>query len=120
VEQQLLNEGKVSSTVVRQRVEQGDMVMANRLLSHPYIIMGEIDKQGYICNIDQNKLLPPMGKYEAILRAINGDNKHTSNNIHNLSKVLLEVEKNRILRINSAEECCSLKVILEITSNKVL
>ena len=120
VEQQLLNEGKVSSTVVRQRVEQGDMVMANRLLSHPYIIMGEIDKQGYICNIDQNKLLPPMGMYEAILRITNNDNNLITNNIGNLSKVLLEVEGNRILKINSAEECCSLKVILEITSDKLL
>ncbi len=120
VEQQLLDEGKVSSTVVRQRVEQGDMVMANRLLSHPYVVIGEIDKQGYICNIDQNKLLPPAGKYEAILRAINGDNNHISNNIHNSSKVLLEIEESRILKINSAEECCSLKVILEITGNKLL
>ena len=120
VEQQLLDEGKVSSTVVRQRVEKGDMLMANRLLSHPYIIMGEIDNKSYICNIDQNKLLPPTGKYEAILRTINGDNKHASSNIHNLSKVLLEVERNRILKINSAEEYCSLKVILEITSDKLL
>lgn len=120
VEQQLLDEGKVSSTVVRQRVEQGDMVMANRLLSHPYIIMGEIDNQGYICNIDQNKLLPPMGKYEAILWTINTNNEHINSDIYNLSKVLLEVEGNRILKINSAEECCLLKVILEITSDKLL
>ena len=96
------------------------MVMANRLLSHPYIIMGEIDKQGYVCNIDQNKLLPPMGTYEAILRIINNNNNLITSNIGNLSKVLLEVEGNRILKINSAEECCSLKVILEITSDKVL
>lgn len=120
VEQQLLDEGKVSSTVVRQRVEQGDVVMANRLLSHPYIIMGEIDKQGYICNIDQNKLLPPTGTYEATLRIINNDNVFITNNIDNLSKVLLEVEGNRILKINSAEEYQSLKVILEITGDKLL
>ena len=61
-----------------------------------------------------------MGKYEAILRTINSDNNHISNNIRNLSKVLLEAEGNRILKINSAEECYSLKVILEITSDKLL
>ena len=120
VEQQLLDEGKVSSTVVRQRVEQGDMVMANRLLSHPYVVIGKVDKRGFICNIDQNKLLPPMGTHEATLRIINNDNNLITNNIGNLSKVLLEVEGNRILKINSAEEYQSLKVILEITSDKLL
>jgi hypothetical protein len=94
--------------------------MANRLLSHPYIVIGEIDKRGFICNIDQNKLLPPTGKYEAILRITSTNNEHINSDIYNLSKVLLEVAENRILRINSAEECCSLKVILEITSDKLL
>ena len=37
-----------------------------------------------------------------------------------ISKVLLEVERNRILKINSAEEYQPLKVILEITSDKLL
>ena len=120
VEQQLLDEGKVSSTVVRQRVEQGDMVMTERLLSHPYIIIGEIDKQGYICSIDKNKLLPPTGKYEAILRPTGYNNNLDISNIENLSKVLLEVNENRTLIINSAEEYHSLKVILEITGDKLL
>lgn len=120
VEQQLLDEGKVSSTVVRQRVEQGDMVMTERLLSHPYIIIGEIDKQGYICSIDKNKLLPPTGKYEAILRPAGYNNNLDISNIENLSKVLLEVNENRTLIINSAEEYHSLKVILEITGDKLL
>lgn len=120
VEQQLLDEGKVSSTVVRQRVEQGDMVMTERLLSHPYIIIGEIDKQGYICSIDKNKLLPPTGKYEAILRPTGHNNNLDISNIENLSKVLLEVKVNRTLKINSAEEYHSLKVILEITGDKLL
>ncbi len=120
VEQQLLDEGKVSSTVVRQRVEQGDMVMVNRLLLHPYVVIGEIDNKGYICNIDQNKLLPPTGKYEAILQIINTDKEHINSNIYNLSKVLLEVAENRTLKINSAEEYCSLKVILEIIGDKLL
>ena len=120
VKQQLLDEGKVSSTVVRQRVEQGDMVMTERLLSHPYIIIGEIDKQGYICSIDKNKLLPPAGKYEAILRPTSHNNNLDISNIENLSKVLLEVNENRTLIINSVEEYHSLKVILEITGDKLL
>ena len=61
-----------------------------------------------------------MGTHEATLRIINNDNNLITNNIGNLSKVLLEVEGNRILKINSAEEYQSLKVILEITSDKLL
>ena len=120
VEQQLLDKGKVSSTVVRQRVEQGEMMMSARLLSHPYIIMGVIDKQGYICDIYQNKLLPPAGKYEAVLQSANNVNNHNISNIGNLSKVLLEVKDNRTIKINATEEYCQLKVLLEINSDKLL
>ena len=120
VEQQLLDEGKVSSTVVRQRVEQGEMMMSARLLSHPYIIMGEIDKQGYICDIYQNKLLPPAGKYKAILQPTSNANNHNISNIDNLPIVLLEVKDNRTIKINTAEEYRSLKVLLEINSDKLL
>ena len=120
VEQQLLDEGKVSSTVVRQKVEQGDMVMATKLLSHPYIIIGEIDKQGYAYNIDQNKLLPPTGKYEVKLRPANNDNNINTNNIECLYKALLEVTENKTLKIDSTIELYPHKVILEITRDKLL
>jgi hypothetical protein len=96
------------------------MMMSARLLSHPYIIMGEIDKQGYICEIDQDKLLPPAGKYEATLQPTSNANNHNISNIDNLPIVLLEVKDNRTIKINATEEYCQLKVLLEINSDKLL
>ena len=53
---------KVSSTVVRQALNIGDMVTAQHLLGHPYTIIGECNDEGYI-TLDRYKLLPPIGEY---------------------------------------------------------
>lgn len=54
---------KVSSTAIRRLIAQGDIQSANRLLSHPYLIIGSSDNNGQL-TIDQRlKLIPPQGRY---------------------------------------------------------
>lgn len=53
---------KVSSTVIRRLVEQGDMARAARLLSHPYLVIGTAERNR-IRTGDPLKLLPPPGEY---------------------------------------------------------
>ena len=60
---------KVSSTVVRKAIEDGDMTLARQLLGHPYIIIGIADEQGRVAT-DHYKLLPCDGVYRAL---INGE-----------------------------------------------
>ena len=54
---------KVSSTVIRRLVAQGDMARAARLLSHPYLVIGTA-AAGRIRTDDPLKLLPPAGSYQ--------------------------------------------------------
>ena len=54
---------KVSSTVIRRLVAQGDMARAARLLSHPYLVIGTA-AAGRIRTDDPLKLLPPTGSYQ--------------------------------------------------------
>lgn len=54
---------KVSSTVVRGLVAQGDMARAARLLAHPYLMIGTAE-QGRIRIDEPLKLLPPPGEYD--------------------------------------------------------
>lgn len=63
VEQQQVASSKVSSTVIRQKISEGNIAHANELLSRPYIIMGKSDNNGAIRNIDTHKLLPTDGTY---------------------------------------------------------
>jgi len=53
---------KVSSTVVRKAIEEGDMALARQLLGHPYIIIGMADEKGVVAT-DKLKLLPTNGEY---------------------------------------------------------
>lgn len=53
---------KVSSTVLRRLIEQGDMVHAGRMMPHPYLLIGTAD--GAQIHISELlKLLPPAGTY---------------------------------------------------------
>ena len=64
VGQHTVEDSKVSSTIVRQLIEQGDMTSAVRLLGHQYTIIGHCDQQGML-EVDSYKLLPPAGRYKA-------------------------------------------------------
>lgn len=59
---------KVSSTVIRHLVAQGDMARAARLLSHPYLVIGTA-AAGRIRTDDPLKLLPPAGSYQVRIGA---------------------------------------------------
>ncbi len=63
VEQQQMQQSKVSSTIIRQTIEQGDMIQAAKLLAHPYILIGRVDYNGNISDLENVKLLPPAGRY---------------------------------------------------------
>lgn len=66
VEQYTDDSAKVSSTVIRQLIEEGDMAQAARLLTHPYIIKG-MARNGRIDITDRYKLLPPSGTYAGVV-----------------------------------------------------
>lgn len=55
---------KVSSTVVRDLMERGEVERAREILGHPYIIMGSLVK-GRLTVEDEYKLLPESGEYQA-------------------------------------------------------
>lgn len=54
---------KVSSTIVRRLISSGDMTGAARLLTRPYLIIGNVDPGGRIVLPEPMKLLPPVGQY---------------------------------------------------------
>ena len=66
VGQQLAEGDKVSSTVIRRTVADGDMATAWRLLGHPYSVSGTIAEDGELeVSEREYKLLPPAGVYNA-------------------------------------------------------
>lgn len=65
VEQQQVVGSKVSSTIVRQLLEQGQMEKAATLLSNPYILICDLDSEGCAVGIDEHKFLPAEGEYNA-------------------------------------------------------
>lgn len=66
VGQHRCNDEKVSSTVIRNLIEGGEMLRANELLGHRYLIIGEADGEGRV-EVDAMKLLPPPGRYGALI-----------------------------------------------------
>ena len=65
VEQQQVAGGKVSSTIIRQCIADGDMQRVEQMLARPYIIIGKVGEDGTIRYISENKLLPAVGEYQA-------------------------------------------------------
>ena len=65
VEQQQVACGKVSSTIIRQCIADGEMQRVAQMLARPYIIIGKVGEDGTIGDISENKLLPAVGEYQA-------------------------------------------------------
>ena len=115
VEQQQMQQSKVSSTVIRQTISSGDMAKATKLLSHPYIIIGMVNGEGVNGNIAQEKLLPPARTYYARI-----DGKFAE----------LKVSEVRVVKICDWDKFCkvgtevsgkvSVKVLIEINDVKDL
>lgn len=55
---------KVSSTVIREFIRQGDMNLAGKLLGRPYMVMAHRDSSGSIVSGSEHKLLPCDGTYD--------------------------------------------------------
>ena len=55
----------VSSTHIRQLLLQGDLPAASELLGHPHLICGSV--QNGVLSIRDGVLLPPEGRYEAVV-----------------------------------------------------
>ena len=70
---------KVSSTVVRNLIANGDMRRMTEILGHPYIIIG-MARTGVVVIEDDNKQLPCSGCYDAVVNGhaveIAIDNRH--------------------------------------------
>ncbi len=60
----------ISSTTIRNLIEQGDLESANKLLGHPYLIIGECDSSSEVKLDNPLKLTPSPGRY---LSEINGE-----------------------------------------------
>lgn len=56
------NGGKISSTVIRKAMADGDMALARQLLGHSYPVIGVADDKGVVL-VDKYKLLPADGRY---------------------------------------------------------
>ncbi len=65
VEQQQMASSKVSSTIIRQAVSMGMMEKAVRLLMHPYVVLAEVGADGSVAGVEEHKLLPAEGCYDA-------------------------------------------------------
>lgn len=59
ISRQQIDDEKVSSTVLRRMIGEGDMAHAMRLLERPYILIANLKE----CSVDPYKLLPPDGRY---------------------------------------------------------
>ena len=71
VGQQLAGGEKVSSTVVRRAVADGDMERAARLLGEPYTVIGRVESDGEIISPEREyKLMPPAGRYAALVGGV--------------------------------------------------
>lgn len=66
VSQHLVEESKVSSTVVREAMQCGDMCEVSRLIGGRYLILGDA-VAGVVEIADNHKLLPASGMYDTIL-----------------------------------------------------
>ncbi len=67
VAEQYADGENVSSTLVRQAVEQGDMRQAHHLLGYPYVVCGKFTEQRYIAPL-KGKKLPCDGIYDVMLQ----------------------------------------------------
>lgn len=107
VEQQQMQQSKVSSTIVRNTIEQGDMQHATKLLSHPYIIICSVNDKGLADDIEPTKLLPPKGQYSVTIAG---------------KQAQMEITEQRVLRISDwkAEGVDGDKVVIEVNNANII
>lgn len=60
----------VSSTVVRRKIESGDMAGAGDLLSRSYLVVGQVDADGRLWLSESLKMIPPAGRYRVMVDGV--------------------------------------------------
>ena len=66
-----VGDSKVSSTVIRGYIEQGDMAKASELLGYDYFFNARLSDDARLVIDNPNKLLPPAGEYDVKICADN-------------------------------------------------
>lgn len=110
VEQQRIQDDKVSSTIIRNAILSGDMTQAAKLLSHPYTIACYVKHDGSVEKVEQEKLLPPTGEYTIRLNGLDGLLTIQQDRCLTLRPMDDKINQDQWERICSAED----KVILEL------
>ncbi len=91
----------VSSTRIRQELEKGNILLANRLLGHAYTLEGMVDRRGEVALKDGDlKVLPGDGLYVGYLRPEKGRSRQ--------SVILLgkaDTEEAPHIRVRNLEAC---------------
>lgn len=64
IPKQIIDDHKVSSTVVRKHIEKGEMAQARACLTRPYFFFAHFDEGGCLLLDDASKLMPPRGCYD--------------------------------------------------------
>ena len=98
VSQHLVDGAKISSTVVREVMSQGDMREVEHLLGQRYIVIGDA-KGGVVDIADRYKLLPTSGRYNADI---------TYNNIRYSTQI--EIQNRRVVLSETVDS----KIIIEL------
>ncbi|MCR5834889.1 MAG: bifunctional riboflavin kinase/FAD synthetase [Lachnospiraceae bacterium] len=106
VEKERYNNTDIGSTGIREKIIQGDIMMANEMLGHPYSVLGKVvegKRLGRTIGIptaniipDENKILPPKGAY--CTRIIVGGKTYMA--VSNVG-INPTVEDGRVLKIES-------------------
>ena len=68
VERHDVHDEKVSSTIIRRLIGQGEMTKAAEFLTRGYILIADTDNTGSVLSVCNDKLLPPSGKYPVEVR----------------------------------------------------
>ena len=94
VEQQQVANGKVSSTIIRQTIEAGEMERVAQMLARPYIIIGNCNGEGLLTDLGNDKMLPPAGTYRA---KVNGEECQITISEERIVRVEGEVKEGKVL-----------------------
>lgn len=76
VSPQRVDNDKVSSTIIRTHIANGEIGKASKFLAHPYFIIATGVSNGKIESDEPHKLLPPAGKY-AVTTSLDFPTVHT-------------------------------------------
>lgn len=97
VEQHTASGDKISSTVVRNLIAEGDMRRAEELLGTGYRVCGVLS-DGVLRDIDEHKMLPPAGSYQCSIARGDVRSKHIAT-IENRSIYIPNAEDGEVVLV---------------------